>query len=166
MEDKITIRNADVDPRSANFSGTPRGQFDKEGDRYFLVKLDSELASDLEDRGWNVKWTKARLDHPEWEPYPYLKVKINYNRRKKPSIYMVTKKGNILLSEDTVGQLEGCWFEKVDITLTNVYYSTYNQHSIVLDTGFFTIEPNELYDDYFGRSSESVYDDEDDNPFM
>ena len=166
MENKITIRNAQVDPRTANFTGIPRGQFDKEGDRHFLVRLDPELAAGLEAQGWNVKWTKAKPDHPEWEPYPFLKVKINYNRRKKPAIYMVTKRGNTLLTEETVGQLEGCYFEKVDLTLTNVYYSTYNQYSIVLDTGFFTIEPNELYDEYFGGHVEPAMDDEDDNPFM
>ena len=166
MGNKITIRNAQVDPRTANFSGIPRGPKDREGDRHFLIRLDPELAEELEAQGWNVKWTKAKPDHPEWEPYPYIKVKINYNRRKKPSVYMVTRKNNILLDENSIERLEGCYFEKVDVTLENIYYSTYDQYSIALDIGFFTIEPNELYDEYFNSNSDANFDDEDDNPFM
>ena len=162
----ITIRNANVDGRTANFTGHARGPKEKEGKRYFLIKLEPELAEELQNNGWNVKWTKERPDNPDYEPYPYIKVNINYNLRKRPSVYMVTKNNKTLLTEDTIEQLEGCYFEKVDVTISNIYYRNYDQWSIVLNIGFFTIEPNELYDEYFGPSTEPVFDDEDDIPFM
>ena len=164
MENKITIRNAVVDGRTANFSGISRDPKEKEGKRYFLVKLDPELAEELTNNGWNVKWTK---EHPEiqgYEPYPYIKVNINYNLRKKPAVYMVTKRGNTLLNEDTIDMLDGCYFEKVDITISNIYYKRFDQWSICLDIGFFTTEPDELYAEYFS-AGEPIIDDDDDNPF-
>ena len=163
--DTITIRNANVNGALANFSGIPRGPKDKEGDRHFIIRLDPELANELQNDGWNVKWTKPRMDNPDYEPYPYLKVKINYNLRKKPSVYMVTKQNKVLLNENTIEQLDGCYFEKVDVTISRIYYRNYDQWSIVLNIGFFTIEPDELYDEYFGISNEPVFDDEEDIPF-
>ena len=159
--DTITIRNANVNGAQANFSGIPRGPKDREGDRHFLIRLEPELAEELQNDGWNVKWTKERPDNPEYEPYPYLKVKINYNLRKKPAVYMVTKHNKVLLNEDTISELDGCYFEKVDVTISRIYYKNYDQWSIVLNIGFFTIEPNELYDEYFGPTDPIIEDDED-----
>ena len=164
MPNTITIRNAQVNGALANFSGRPRGPKDREGDRHLLIRLDERLANERADDGWAVKWTKPRPENPDYEPYPYIKVKINYNLRKKPSVYMVTKNNKVLLDENTIDQLEGCYFEKVDVTISRIYYRNYDQWSIVLDIGFFTIEPNELYDEYFGPK-EPDFDDEEDIPF-
>lgn len=165
MDNKVTIRDANVITRNSNFSGVPKNEFDKKGDRYVFIRLDEDLANKLEQDGWNVKWTKPKIDHPEWEPYPFIKAKINFNLRQKPAIYMVTKRNRTLLNEETIDQLEGCYFEKVDITLENIFYTRYNQHSVIVNIGFFTIEPNELYDEYFGGSDDQIFDDEDDIPF-
>lgn len=151
--DTITIRNADVNPRSANFTGIPKSVNDREGKRYFLIRLDEDLARELENDGWAVKWTQPRRDNPEYEPYPYIKVNINYDLRTKPKVYMVTKNNKTLLNEDTIGELEGCTFDKVDVNISKIYYRRFDQWSIVCNIGFFTIQPDEkskLMEEYFG----------------
>lgn len=167
---KRTLRDVEVNVRSSNFSGKAKDSQDKDGSRYFLVRLDEEQAEDLIRDGWPVRRTK---DHPEidnYVPYPYLKVFINYDSYKKgykpePAVYMVTKNRRTLLHEDTVGELDGCYFEKVDITIENAYLKRFDCWSAYLVIGFFTIQPEELYDEYFPDVYEENTDD-DDNPFM
>lgn len=167
--DTITIKNADIG--KTNFTGDIIGKYGKEEKRYIIVRLDPEVAEDLKEAGWHVK-TSNPTD-PSYEPYSYIKVRLNFDGfyynglRKRTKIYQVTKNNNILLDENTVKGLEGCYFEKVDLRIVHVYYKTYDQWSMVLDTGFFTIEPDELYDEYFsGPNSEPVMeDDEEDIPF-
>ena len=168
--DSIVIRNAQITTR--NFTGTVRNQFDKEGKRYILIRLDPEDAENLKNDGWPIKMTKERPDRPEYEPYPYLKVNINLDHfyfhglRKVSRVYMVTKKNKILLDEGTIHQLEENYIEKADLKIDYVYYKSFDQWSVILESGFFTIEPDELYDEYFGNPSEPIIDDDDDNPFM
>lgn len=165
--DAITIRNANIG--NANFSGKARDPKDREGSRYFIVRLEPDVAEDLANNGWAVKTTQPRPDNPDYEPYPYIKVKINFNGfyynglRKKSTVYMVTKNNKVQLNEDTIEQLEGSYFEKVDLTIKHIYYKSFDQWSIVLDTGFFTLQPDELYDEYFNNSQPVI--DDDDIPF-
>ena len=165
MSNKKTIRNAKVNPTTAKFYGDVRKDKDKEGQRYFLIKLDPDDAEDMARDGWPVEWTNAKPEYPDYEPYPYIKVHIKYDGFKKPSVYMVTQNSRVLLNEETIEQLSGCYFEKVDVTVDNVYLKRFNRNAVYLDIGFFTIEPKELYDEYFGPSYNSDFDDEDDIPF-
>lgn len=167
--DSIVIRNASVG--NSNFTGISRDPKDREGNRYIIVRLEPDVAEELIENGWNVKKTKPRS--AEYESYPYIKVKINldgyyyHGLRKTSKVYMVTKNNRTLLDENTLKELEGCYFEKVDLRINHIYYKSFDQWSIVLESGFFTIQPDELYDEYFnnGPETESV-DDEDDIPFM
>ena len=166
--DTITIKNADLG--NTNFTGDVMGKYGKEEKRYIIVRLNPDVADDLRDAGWHVKTSNP--SNPEYEPYSYIKVRLNFDGfyfrglRKRTKIYQVTKNNKILLNEETVKGLEGCYFEKVDLKIDRIYYKTYDQYSIVLDTGFFTIEPDELYDEYFSGPNEPIIDDEEDNPFM
>lgn len=166
--DQKTIRNAMVDPRTANFSGIARTQNDREGTRYFLVKLTEEMADELREDGWPVRMTNKNEKYPDYVPYPYLKVFINYDTkgyRPKPSVYLVSKNNRTLLDEETIERLEGRYFEKVDITVENAYLKRYDCWAVYLTIGFFTIQPNELYDEYF-KDENNIPDDEEDIPFM
>lgn len=166
--DTIVIRNAQLIVR--NFTGTARNKFDTEGKRYILVRLDPEDAENLLADGWPVKSTRPNPDKPDYEQYPYLKVNLKehfyfHGLRKASRVYMVTKKNKILLDESEFHQLEENYIEKADLKIDHVYYKSFDQWSVVLESGFFTIEPDELYDEYFGESTGPVIDDED-NPFM
>ena len=168
--DSIVIRDAQIG--SVNFTGTARNRFDTEGKRYILVRLDPDMADELKNYGWPVKMTKPKPDRPEYEPYPFLKVNIKLNSdfyyhglKKTSRVYMVTKKNKILLDETNIHQLEENYIEKADLKIDYIYYRSFDQWSLVLESGFFTIEPDELYDEYFGSHSEQIFDDEDDIPF-
>lgn len=168
-KDSIVIRDANIG--SVNFTGTVKSPFDREGKRYILVRLDPEMADYLRDIGWPVKMTKPKPDRPDYEPYPFLKVNIKFDffyyngLRKTSKVYMVTKKNKILMDESNIHQLEENYIEKADLKIDYIYYKSFDQWSLVLESGFFTIEPDELYDEYFGSPSEPIFDDEDDIPF-
>lgn len=169
-KDSFVIRNAQITSR--NFEGNVRNRYDTEGKRYIIVRLDPEDAETLRNDGWPVKMTKQRQDNPDYEPYPYIKINIKLDHfyfnglRKTSRVYMVTKKNTILLDESTIHQLEENYIEKADLKIDYVYYKSFDQWSVVLESGFFTIEPDELYDEYLGKMSEPIADDEEDNPFM
>lgn len=168
--DQITIRDANI--TKTNFAGRAddRG-FDQEGKRYILVRLDPDDADRLRADGWPVKRTKERPERPDYEPYDFLKIKINFNGfyyqglRKSSRVYMVTKNNNTLLEADDAYKLDENYIEKADIKVDLVYYKTYDQWSVVLESGFFTIEPDDLYEEYFG-SSRPVIEDDDDEAFV
>lgn len=166
--DTITIKNADIG--KTNFTGDIVGKYGKEEKRYIIVRLDPEIAEDLRNAGWHIKTSTPT--NPDYEPYSYMKVRINFDGfyykglRRRSKIYQVTKHNKILLDEESIKGLEGCFFEKVDLKIDHIYYKTYDQWSIVLDTGFFTIEPDELYDEYFNNTSSEPIIEEEDNPFM
>ena len=77
---------------------------------------------------------------------------------------MIAKNNKTLLDEDTIERLSGCFFEKVDVTIDNVYLKRFDRNAAYLDIGFFTIEPKELYDEYFSSNADPIMDD-DDIPF-
>lgn len=172
MSDSYVIRDADIWIR--NFTGEKKNPYDTEGKRYLKVRLDPETADELKANGWPVNMTNSREDRPDYEPFPFIRVNIKlrpdyfyFNGLKLSSnIYMVTKKNNNLLTAEDIHQLEENYIEKADLKIDLVYYKTYNCWSAVLESGFFTIEPDELYEEYFGRFSEPIGDDEEDNPFV
>lgn len=166
--DSIVMRNAQIITK--NFTGTAKNIYDTEGKRYILIRLDPDDAENLRADGWPVKVTKPNPEKPDYEPYPYIKVNLKdkfyfHGLRKTSRVYMVTKKNKILLEPNDFYQLEENYIEKADLKIDHVYYKSYDQWSVVLESGFFTIEPDELYDEYFGESTGPVIDDED-NPFM
>ena len=98
-----------------NFSGKP-DQFNREGDRNFVVFLDEETADILEKDGWNVKRPKPSPD-PEVVREPYLPIKVNFNGR-PPTVVTITNKGatneNMLRhTEDTVSSITGVFRERL-----------------------------------------------------
>ena len=69
VKENITIEGARIVFR--NFSGK-EGRFNPPGKKNFCVLLDNELASNLKDDGWNVKWLKPREEDDE--PQAYIQV--------------------------------------------------------------------------------------------
>lgn len=151
----ITIRDAVLYFR--NFAGE-EGTWNSKGDRNFGVFLNDEDAEALEAAGWNVKKTK-----PNEEGYcrPFIKVKVNF--KGNPRIYMVTSHNKQILDEETVGHLDHCIFEKIDLKIRHVYLKKYDCFANYLDKGFFTIVEDDLDREYFG--GDSLEEAEDDIPF-
>ena len=153
---EIVIRDAKF--YFKNFSGAP-GTYNDPGDRNFGVYIGEELAEELADAGWNVKYTKPKEDR---EPRPFLKIKLKFKGH--PHLYMVRGNKTVELDEETVNELDELYFEKADIKLKRVYLSKYDTYGQYIDKGFFTILLDELDREYLDHST-PAFGDEDDIPF-
>lgn len=107
-----------------NFRGLAIGEYNREGDRNFCVFLDPsqvDVESLIED-GWNIKKIENKTD-PQAEPTYLLRVKVKYHpldsdlARLNPKILVVTSKGEMLVDEDNVGDLDKAQIVKANLTI-------------------------------------------------
>lgn len=112
----LNIENAQIGFR--NFSGTP-DQFNKNGDREFVVFLEEAMAKKLELDGWNIKWPKPRPDIPkeEDERQPFLPVEVSY-RNYPPKMILIAGEQVTRLEEDMLDMLDWAELEKVDLVIS------------------------------------------------
>jgi hypothetical protein len=96
-----------------NFAGK-EGKFNREGDRNFAVILTDEVAKQMLDDGWNVKFLKAREE--DEADQPYIQVSVNF-RGRPPRIVMITSRGRTPLTEREVEILDWADIRKVDLIL-------------------------------------------------
>lgn len=126
-----------------NFQGK-EGRYNREGDRNFCILISDELAAQLEDDGWTVKYLKAREEGDE--PRPYLQVNVKYGKGKPPRIVMLTSRGRTPIDEETVDMLDYVDVRKADVILNPYHYNVNGRTGIngYLRTMFITIEEDEL----------------------
>lgn len=111
VKENITIEGARIVFR--NFSGK-EGRFNPPGKKNFCVLLDNELASNLKDDGWNIKWLKPREEDDE--PQAYIQVSVNFDTI-PPKIVLVTSSGKQVLDDKTVSILDWAEIANVDIII-------------------------------------------------
>ena len=76
----LVIENARILYR--NFKGE-ESAYNRKGDRNFCVIIDDpEFAKKLIKDGWNIKYTNPKEDS-DYEPVPYLPVRVNIRRNQK-----------------------------------------------------------------------------------
>lgn len=130
-----------------NFAGKEKKN-NPAGKRNFCVEIPNmEIVEQLQDDGWNVKYTKDSEEYGG--PKPYIQVEIKYGDY-PPKIYKVTSKNKTLLDEDTVGDLDKDEITNVDLYITP-YHWTYNGSSGVkayCDSMWVTIEENDFQKKY------------------
>lgn len=143
-----------------NFSGK-EGKFNSEGDRFFNILVPEELVPELINDGWNVKPMKS--DESKF----HLKVKVSY-RYKKPKIVTITSKGQRMLSEEDIDDLDWADILSADVYINPSHYNISGREGIsaYLDALYVTIEEDPLVDKYSDVPviGENIIDQED-NPF-
>jgi hypothetical protein len=107
----VTIENCRFVLR--NFSGK-EGKYNPPGARNFGIVLTDELATQMADDGWNIKYFKPRDEEERGQPF--IKVAVAFEN-KPPKILMVTSRGKTYLDEDTVHELDHVDIEIADVTL-------------------------------------------------
>lgn len=136
----VLIENARLIFR--NFAGK-ESQFNREGDRNFCVILDPDVAEQMANDGWNVKFLQAREEGDE--PQPYIQVSVGYKSR-PPKIVQITSMGRTDLGEREVESLD--WVEILNVDLIfRPYDWTINGKSgkkAYLKSLFITIEEDVL----------------------
>lgn len=104
-----------------NFSGVG-SKFNREGERNFCVvipnqELADELMNDTNEYGvgWNVKIKESREEGDD--PFMFLKVKVNMDGGRKPTIYLRSGSAMRKLNEDTIDCLDDIDIRKVDMDI-------------------------------------------------
>lgn len=149
----VTIRDARILFR--NFAGK-EGQYNAEGERGFAVVLPDDIAQQMVEDGWNVKYLKPREE--DESPTPYVQVAVSFKRR-PPKVVMISWRGNpperarVTLPEELVELLDFADLSKVDLILNPYVWGPIRGESGVkayLKSIFAEIQRDELefeYDD-------------------
>ena len=94
-----------------NFVGK-EGQYNREGDRNFAVVLDPQVAAQMLEDGWNVKYLEAREEGDE--DTPYISVAVNFKNR-PPRVVLLTSSSRTQLDEASVEVLDYADIKTADL---------------------------------------------------
>lgn len=135
----IVIENARIWAR--NFKGEEHLPYNPKGRRNFCLSLDPDLAKDMIDEGWNVKYDRDDI--------PYIPVTVSYDKY-PPKIYKVTSRGKTLLDEETVGDLDQDEIVNVDLIIRPYCWNVNGGSGVkaYVKNMYVTIQENALYDKY------------------
>lgn len=150
---KIVLENARVMFR--NFSGK-EGKFNPAGRRNFHVQLPTELAEELQDEGWNVKWFTPK--EPDDVPTAHMQVSFSYENY-PPNIFLIAGRKKTKLDEESVEILDHAEFENVDLIIRPYNWETATGTGVkaYVDSMYVTIR-----EDAFAKKYEDFDDGEDD----
>jgi hypothetical protein len=144
MADDNTVMMEGVRMIFRNFAGKEQ-QYNREGDRNFAVLLDTVVAEQMLEDGWNVKMLKPREDDEDQEEQAYLSVAVGYKGR-PPKIVMITSRGRTNLSEDEVEMLDWADIRNVDLIVRPYEWAVSGKTGVkaYLQSLFVTIEEDAL----------------------
>ena len=136
----VTIENARIVFR--NFAGR-EGQYNRAGDRNFGVLLPDDLAKEMLEDGWNVKYLKPREE--DEAPQPWVQVAVSFKGR-PPRVVMVTSRGRTSLPEELVEALDYADISAVDLILNPYEWAVNGSTGIkaYLKSIFVIIQEDEL----------------------
>lgn len=97
-----------------NFGGVA-GRFNAAGQRNFCVVIDPTEVDAMREEGWNIKELKARND--DEDILYYMKVKVNLESFRPPTIVMITSRGRTTLPEDMLGFLDWADIANADMSI-------------------------------------------------
>lgn len=133
-----------------NFSGR-EGQYNREGQRNFTLVLDNDIAAQMQEDGWNIKYLRPR-DIDE-EPQAIVNVEVSYKKR-PPRIVLITQHHGSLVKtdvpEDLLNILDWVEIANVDLILNPSHWEVSGKSGIKAYLGsiYITILQDELEQKY------------------
>lgn len=103
-----------------NFQGKG-SPYNAPGNRNFGVLIDDELADQLIQDGWPVKFLRPRPDDPEEYRQPWLPVKVKYGVM-PPIVTLINSRGKMRLNEETIDQLDWSIIVNADLVIRPYNY--------------------------------------------
>lgn len=116
---ELTIRDGRIFFR--NFAGR-ESQYNAPGNRNFHVELDADVAKQMAEDGWNVKFPEPKAGYEDEVRQPHIEVTVSYKHR-PPRIHLISWRGNpaqqvrTLLPEELLELLDYADIESVDLTV-------------------------------------------------
>lgn len=155
----ISVENARILFR--NFAGKP-SKFNAEGKRNFCLIIDNDIAEDLKEIGWNIKYLNPR--DPDDAPQAYLQVAVAFDNF-PPNIWLITGKKKTKLNEDTISILDYAEIENIDIIVRPYTWEVNGKGGIkaYVKNMYVTIVENEFEKKY--RNFEDDEEDDEETPF-
>ena len=96
-----------------NFSGE-ESKFNRGGNKNFCVVLDPDMAQDLADEGWNIKYLRPREEGEE--PTPYIQVTVAYGNI-PPKVIMIAGRNKTPLDGFAISTLDYAEIKNVDLII-------------------------------------------------
>ena len=152
----ITVENARIIFR--NFAGK-EGRYNPKGKRNFCLIIDNDVAENLKEIGWNIKYLNPR--DPDDDPQAYLQVAVAYENF-PPKIWLVSGGKKTELDEDTVSVLDYAEIENVDIIVRPYTWDVNGKGGIkaYVKNMYVTVAENE-----FEKKYRDLEEDDDELPF-
>lgn len=109
-----------------NFSGE-ESKFNRGGNKNFCVVLDNDMARELEEDGWNIKYLRPREDGEE--PTPYLQVSVAFGNI-SPKVIMIAGRHKTPLNEVTINSLDYAEIANVDLVIRPYHWEVNGKEGI------------------------------------
>lgn len=140
---EVRIDNARIAFR--NFAGA-EGKFNPAGNRNFCVFLPDDVAKQMENDGWNVRWLNSYPDEPA---QGLISVKLNFGNY-PPNIVLISDGKMTRLDEHNINVLDFAEFEQVDLILRGHEWNVSGRSGIkaYLKTGYFVLVVDQLAKKY------------------
>lgn len=163
--ENIIIENARILPGSfRNFAGRA-SQYNAEGDRNFVLALDQDMAHELQQKGWPVKWTPDRYSD-DGEMRATMRVKLKYTTRDgrklvAPKVVVISSTGKVNYDESMVGLLDTMDIAKADLILNPYEYKAMGREGVTayLKTAYITMAEDALDIKYRSADGDPVSED-------
>lgn len=133
------------------------------GRREFAIRIDDELAHELEAEGWTcVKWKPLDKNDPNSPMIPRFKVRMNFQSFNPPKVYIVGSNGKTRTLVDE-SYLDDQNIDRRELDWCDVSVNSY--HSTVNGRNYCTAYLSELYIKFADGAFDYKYVDAENVPF-